>query len=217
MLTLIYFGKTFDVIKPAIDVCSMSGLGKRVSFLILIGNRSVEFGRCCRCYAGGLLRFISWVTLQMFPSTQNHWQLAKLGIDAPYGKLLPMRSLAIKYFNHLRIFWYCLLEGWLVWLPVRMGLGTSFNAISDWVLVIPLKGLVVAFFVGLILLYSQFKSMKVLKYLLVVLSSESYWQNRKQFLVMNLWNVSVSIFHMYGIIMVAIGTMIKPDLQKKKK
>jgi hypothetical protein len=34
--------------------------------------------------------------------------LAKLGIDAPYGKLLPMiRSLAIKYFNHLRIFWYC--------------------------------------------------------------------------------------------------------------
>jgi hypothetical protein len=65
---------------------------------------ALEFGRCCRCYAGGFVavHFMSDPSnVSINPKPLTSWLL---GIDAPYGKLLPMRSLAIKYFNHLRIF-----------------------------------------------------------------------------------------------------------------
>jgi hypothetical protein len=92
--------------------------------LILIGNRSVGIWSLLPvlCWAVCCGSFHEW-PFKCFHQPKTIDQLAKLGIDAPYGKLLPMRSLAIKYFNHLRIFWYCLLEDcWLVWLAVRRGL-----------------------------------------------------------------------------------------------
>jgi uncharacterized membrane protein YedE/YeeE len=129
-LHLIYFGKTFGMSSNLRSMCSMSGLGNGLVFF-LIGIAALEFGRCCRCYAMVCCgSFHEW-PFKCFHQPKTIDQLAKLGIDAPYGKLLPMRSLAIKYFNHLRIFWYCLLEDcWLVFLAVRRGGCTSGHAIS---------------------------------------------------------------------------------------
>jgi uncharacterized membrane protein YedE/YeeE len=59
--------------------------------------------------------------------------------------------------------------------------------------------------------------MKVLKYLLVGFVFESYWQNRKQFGNRIYEMFQFQSFHMYGIIMVAIGTgWLEPDYKRKK-
>jgi hypothetical protein len=112
--------------------------------------------------------------------------LAKLGIDAPYGKLLPMRSLAIKYFNHLRIFWYCLLDCWLV-----LARGTEEGlyvraTIFGLKFTIPSLIAVVGFFCWRINYGSFYIPFNFLEYesikILLVGFVFVYWQNQKQFL-----------------------------------
>jgi hypothetical protein len=79
---------------------------------------------------------------------------------------------------------------------------------------------VVVFFVGgLIMAHFIFPLIleRVLKYLLVGFVFESYWQNRKQFGIEFDEMFQFQSFHMYGIIMVAIGTgWLEPDYKKKK-
>jgi hypothetical protein len=50
----------------------MSGLGKRVSFLILIEIAALELVVVAGAMLGGFCCGSFHVTLQMFPSTQNH-------------------------------------------------------------------------------------------------------------------------------------------------
>ena len=91
MLCLIYFGKGFGMSSNLSTLCSMTGIGKRVSFFdfdwkLQRWNMLVVVG----AIFGGFVaaHFMSDASnVSINPKTIA--QLAQLGIDAPNGKLLP--------------------------------------------------------------------------------------------------------------------------------
>jgi uncharacterized membrane protein YedE/YeeE len=91
MLLLIYFGKTFGMSSNLRSLCSMTGIGKKVSFFAWDWkaqrwNLVVAFGAMIGGFiAVHFLHDASNVAIN--PKTIE--QLQTLGIDAPEGKLVP--------------------------------------------------------------------------------------------------------------------------------
>jgi uncharacterized membrane protein YedE/YeeE len=161
MLSLIYFGKTFGMSSNLRSMCSMTGLGKRVRFfdfdwksqrwnLVVVAGAMV----------GGFVavHFMSDPSnVSINPKTIE--QLAKLGIDAPQGKLLPEKLFGNQTFQSPMNILILLVGGLLIGFGSRYAGGcTSGHAISGLSnLQIPSLKAVIGFFIGgLIMTYFIF-------------------------------------------------------------
>ncbi|TDE05435.1 YeeE/YedE family protein [Flavobacterium hiemivividum] len=161
MLILIYFGKSFGMSSNLRSLCSMSGLGKRVGFFNFDWkaqrwNLVVVVG----AMIGGFVA-VNYMSdpsnVSINPATIE--QLAKLGIDAPDGKLLPNALFGPDVFSSPKSILILLIGGVLVGFGARYAGGcTSGHAISGLSnLQIPSLKAVVGFFVGgLIMAYLLF-------------------------------------------------------------
>jgi uncharacterized membrane protein YedE/YeeE len=161
MLCLIYFGKNFGMSSNLRSLCSMSGLGKRVRFfdfdwksqrwnLVVVAGAMV----------GGFVavHFMSDPSnVSINPKTID--QLAKLGIDAPQGKLMPDTLFGNQTFQSPMNILILLVGGLLIGFGSRYAGGcTSGHAISGLSnLQIPSLKAVIGFFIGgLIMTYFIF-------------------------------------------------------------
>jgi uncharacterized membrane protein YedE/YeeE len=161
MLSLIYFGKTFGMSSNLRSMCSMTGLGKRVRFfdfdwksqrwnLVVVAGAMV----------GGFVavHFMSDPSnVSINPKTID--QLAKLGIDAPQGKLMPETLFGNQTFQSPMNILILLVGGLLIGFGSRYAGGcTSGHAISGLSnLQIPSLKAVIGFFIGgLIMTYFIF-------------------------------------------------------------
>jgi uncharacterized membrane protein YedE/YeeE len=161
MLSLIYFGKTFGMSSNLRSMCSMTGLGKRVRFfdfdwksqrwnLVVVAGAMV----------GGFVavHFMSDPSnVSINPKTID--QLAKLGIDAPQGKLMPDTLFGNQTFQSPMNILILLVGGLLIGFGSRYAGGcTSGHAISGLSnLQIPSLKAVIGFFIGgLIMTYFIF-------------------------------------------------------------
>lgn len=161
MLILIYFGKSFGMSSNLRSLCSMSGLGKRVSFFDFDWkaqrwNLVVVLG----AMIGGFVA-VNYMSdpsnVSINPATIE--QLAELGIDAPDGKLLPNALFGPDVFSSPKSILILLVGGVLVGFGARYAGGcTSGHAISGLSnLQIPSLKAVIGFFVGgLIMAYLLF-------------------------------------------------------------
>lgn len=106
MLSLIYFGKHFGMSSNLESLCSMSGLGKKISYFdfdwkankwnLIVVLGAVLGGFVAANYMSDPTNVsINLMTIE---------QLAVLGIDAPNGKLAPEVLLEIKFLNRLKVF-----------------------------------------------------------------------------------------------------------------
>jgi len=161
MLTLIYFGKTFGMSSNLRSMCSMTGLGKRVSFFDF-DWKSQRWNLVV--VAGAMLGGFVAVHFMSDPSNvsinpKTIDQLAKLGIDAPQGKLLPDALFGNQVFQSPKNILILLIGGILIGFGSRYGGGcTSGHAISGLSnLQIPSLKAVIGFFIGgLIMAYFIF-------------------------------------------------------------
>ncbi|UFH45966.1 YeeE/YedE family protein [Flavobacterium galactosidilyticum] len=152
MLCLIYFGKTFGMSSNLRSLCSIAGLGKRVSFFDFDWkaqrwNLVVVLG----AMLGGFVA----VHYMSAPSNvsinpQTIEQLAEMGIDAPNGKLMPEALFGTEIFQSPKIILILLIGGILIGFGSRYAGGcTSGHAISGLSnLQIPSLKAVIGFFVG---------------------------------------------------------------------
>ncbi|MEZ7498056.1 YeeE/YedE thiosulfate transporter family protein [Flavobacterium sp. Arc3] len=161
MLSLTYFGKTFGMSSNLRSLCSMTGLGKRVAFFDFDWkaqrwNLVVVLG----AMLGGFIavQFMSDPSnVAINPKTIA--QLAKLGIDAPNGKLMPDALFGPDIFSSPKNILILLIGGVLVGFGTRYAGGcTSGHAISGLSnLQIPSLKAVIGFFIGgLIMAYLLF-------------------------------------------------------------
>jgi uncharacterized membrane protein YedE/YeeE len=161
MLTLIYFGKSFGMSSNLRSMCSMSGVGKRVRFFDF-DWKSQRWNLVV--VAGAMLGGFVAVHFMSDPSNvsinpKTIDQLAKLGIDAPHGKLLPDSLFGNQTFHSPKNILILLVGGLLIGFGSRYGGGcTSGHAISGLSnLQIPSLQAVIGFFVGgLIMAYFIF-------------------------------------------------------------
>ena len=152
MLVLTYFGKTFGMSSNLRSLCSMTGIGKKVSFfdwdwksqrwnfVVVIGAMIGGF------VAVHFMQNPDNVTL----SSQTITELTALGIDSPNGRLLPDYLFGNDVFNSLKMIGILLFGGLLIGFGSRYAGGcTSGHAISGMSnLQIPSLKAVIGFFIG---------------------------------------------------------------------
>lgn len=152
MLILIFFGKTFGMSSNLSTLCSMTGLGKKVSFFDFDWkaqrwNLLVVLG----AMLGGFVavHFMSDASnVAINPKTIV--ELTQLGIDAPNGKLLPDALFANDIFQLPKKILILLIGGILIGFGTRYAGGcTSGHAIYGLSsLQIPSLKAVIGFFIG---------------------------------------------------------------------
>jgi uncharacterized membrane protein YedE/YeeE len=152
MLSLIFFGKQFGMSSNLETLCSMSGLGKKVSYFNFDWktnkwNLMVVLG----AMLGGFVavNFMSDPTnVTINPATV--YQLSTLGIDAPDGKLAPDALFGNQIFESPKSFFILLIGGILIGFGTRYAGGcTSGHAISGLSnLQLPSLKAVIGFFIG---------------------------------------------------------------------
>jgi uncharacterized protein len=152
MLSLIYFGKNFGMSSNLHTLCSMTGIGKKVSFFDIDWkskrwNLVVVFG----AMLGGFVavHFMSNPSnVAINPKTIA--QLASLGIDAPNGKLLPDFLFGNQIFESPKKIFILIIGGILIGFGTRYAGGcTSGHAISGLSnLQLPSLKAVIGFFIG---------------------------------------------------------------------
>ena len=152
MLALTYFGKAFGMSSNLRSLCSMAGLGKRVSFFDFDWkaqrwNLVVVLG----AMLGGFVavHFMSDASnVAINPKTIA--QLAQLGIEAPNGKLMPDALFGIAIVTSPKAIFILLIGGMLIGFGSRYAGGcTSGHAISGLSnLQIPSLKAVIGFFIG---------------------------------------------------------------------
>lgn len=133
MLCLIYFGKAFGMSSNLSTLCSMTGIGKRVSFFDFDWkeqqwNLFVVLG----AMFGGFVanRFMS-DTSNVTINPKTIAQLEQLGIEAPNGKLLPDALFGNAIFESPKMIFILLIGGILIGFGTRYASGcTSGHAIS---------------------------------------------------------------------------------------
>jgi uncharacterized membrane protein YedE/YeeE len=152
MLCLIYFGKAFGMSSNLSTLCSMTGIGKKVSFFdfdwkLQRWNLLVVLG----AMIGGFVavHFMSDASnVDINPKTIT--QLAQLGIDAPNGKLLPDALFSNDVFQSPKMIFILIIGGILIGFGTRYASGcTSGHAISG-LSNLQIKSLkaVIGFFIG---------------------------------------------------------------------
>ena len=133
MLCLIYFGKAFGMSSNLSTLCSMTGIGKQVSFFDFDWkaqrwNLLVVLG----AMLGGFVavHFMSDASnVDINPKTIV--QLTQLGIDAPNGKLLPDTLFGNAVFESPKMIFILIFGGILIGFGTRYASGcTSGHAIS---------------------------------------------------------------------------------------
>jgi uncharacterized membrane protein YedE/YeeE len=152
MLSLTYFGKSFGMSSNLRTLCSMTGVGKQVSFfdfdwkaqrwnlLVVLGSMLGGF------VAVHFMSDASNVSIN--PKTIA--QLAQLGIDAPNGKLLPNALFGNDIFQSPKMIFILIIGGVLIGFGARYASGcTSGHAISG-LSNLQIKSLkaVIGFFIG---------------------------------------------------------------------
>ena len=152
MLCLIYFGRVFGMSSNLSTLCSMTGIGKKVSFFDFDWkaqrwNLLVVLG----AMLGGFVavHFMSDDSnVDINPKTIA--QLAQLGIDAPNGKLLPDTLFGNDVFQSPKMISILVIGGILIGFGTRYASGcTSGHAISG-LSNLQIKSLkaVIGFFIG---------------------------------------------------------------------
>lgn len=152
MLCLIYFGKAFGMSSNLSTLCSMTGIGKRVSFFDFDWkaqrwNLLVVLG----AMLGGFVavQFMGDASnVDINPKTIA--QLAQMGIDAPNGKLLPDTLFSNAIFQSPKMILVLIIGGVLIGFGTRYASGcTSGHAISG-LSNLQIKSLkaVIGFFIG---------------------------------------------------------------------
>jgi len=152
MLCLIYFGKTFGMSTNLRSLCSLTGIGKRVSFFnwdwkSQRWNLVVVLGAMMGGYFA--THFLSSATnVSINPGTIL--KLQKLGIDAPNGKLIPDAIFGLDVFHSLKKIFLLVFGGFLIGFGSRYAGGcTSGHAISGLSnFQLPSLKAVVGFFIG---------------------------------------------------------------------
>lgn len=133
MLCLIYFGKVFGMSSNLSTLCSMTGIGKQVSFFDFDWktqrwNLLVVLG----AMLGGFVavQFMGDASnVDINPKTIA--QLAQMGIDAPDGKLLPETLFGNAIFQSPKMIFILIIGGILIGFGTRYAGGcTSGHAIS---------------------------------------------------------------------------------------
>lgn len=152
MLCLTYFGKTFGISSNLRTICSMTGIGKRVVFFDFDWksqrwNLVVVLG----AMLGGFVavHFMSDASnVAINPKTIA--ELAKLGIDAPNGKLMPDALFGMQIFQSPKSIFILIIGGVLIGFGSRYAGGcTSGHAISGLSnFQLPSLKAVIGFFVG---------------------------------------------------------------------
>jgi uncharacterized membrane protein YedE/YeeE len=152
MLCLIYFGKAFGMSSNLSTLCSMTGIGKKVSFFdfdwkLQRWNLLVVLGAMVGGFvAANFMNAASNVDIN--PKTIA--QLAQLGIDAPNGKLLPDALFSNDVFQSPKMIFILIIGGILIGFGTRYASGcTSGHAISG-LSNLQIKSLkaVIGFFIG---------------------------------------------------------------------
>ena len=152
MLCLIYFGKTFGMSSNLRSLCSIAGLGKKVSFF----NFDWKSQRWNLVVVlGAMLGGFVAVHYMSLPSNvsinpQTIEQLAEMGINAPNGKLMPDALFGIQILESPKSIFILLIGGLLIGFGSRYAGGcTSGHAIQGLSnLQIPSLKAVIGFFVG---------------------------------------------------------------------
>ena len=152
MLLLTYFGKTFGMSSNLRSLCSMTGVGKHVSFFdwdwkAQRWNLAVVLG----AMIGGFVavHFLSDASnVAINPDTIA--QLSAFGIDAPNGKIAPQVMFGNEVFQSPKMIFILLVGGVLVGFGSRYAGGcTSGHAISGMSnLQLPSLKAVIGFFIG---------------------------------------------------------------------
>lgn len=133
MLCLIYFGKVFGMSSNLSTLCSMTGIGKQVSFF----NFDWKAQRWNLLVVLGAM-FGGFVAVHFMGDASNVdinpktiAQLAQLGIDAPNGKLLPDALFGNAVFESPKMVFILIIGGVLIGFGTRYAGGcTSGHAIS---------------------------------------------------------------------------------------
>lgn len=133
MLCLIYFGKAFGMSSNLSTLCSMTGIGKKVSFF----NFDWRAQRWNLMVVLGAM-FGGFVAVQFMGDASNVTinpktiaQLAQLGIDAPNGKMLPDTLFGNAVFQSPKMIFILIIGGILIGFGTRYAGGcTSGHAIS---------------------------------------------------------------------------------------
>lgn len=152
MLTLIYFGKSFGMSTNLRSLCSLTGIGKRVSFFnwdwkSQRWNLVVVLGAMMGGYFA--THFLSDANnVSINPATIL--KLQKLGIDAPNGKLIPDAIFGLDVFHSLKKIFLLVFGGFLIGFGSRYAGGcTSGHAISGLSnFQLPSLKAVIGFFIG---------------------------------------------------------------------
>jgi uncharacterized membrane protein YedE/YeeE len=152
MLCLIYFGKVFGMSSNLSTLCSMTGIGKKVSFF----NFDWKAQRWNLLVVLGAM-LGGFVAVQFMGDASNVAinpktiaQLAQLGIDAPNGKMLPDTLFGNAIFESPKMIFILIIGGVLIGFGTRYASGcTSGHAISG-LSNLQIKSLkaVIGFFIG---------------------------------------------------------------------
>jgi uncharacterized membrane protein YedE/YeeE len=152
MLSLIYFGKNFGMSSNLHTLCSMTGIGKKVSFFD-IDWKSKRWNLVV--VLGAMLGGFVAVHFMSDPSNvainpKTIAQLASLGIDAPNGKLVPDFLFGNQIFESPKKIFILIIGGILIGFGTRYAGGcTSGHAISGLSnLQLPSLKAVIGFFIG---------------------------------------------------------------------
>lgn len=152
MLSLLYFGKNFGMSSNLQTLCSMTGIGKKVSFFDIDWkskrwNLVVVLG----AMLGGFVavHFMS-DSSNVAINTKTIAQLAALGIDAPNGQLEPNFLFGNQIFESPKKIFILIMGGVLIGFGTRYAGGcTSGHAISGLSnLQLPSLKAVIGFFIG---------------------------------------------------------------------
>lgn len=133
MLCLIYFGKVFGMSSNLTTLCSMTGMGKRVSFFDFDWksqrwNLLVVLGAM---FGGFVASHFMSDSSNVVINPKTIAQLAQLGIDAPNGKLLPNMLFGNDVFQSPKMIFILIIGGVLIGFGTRYASGcTSGHAIS---------------------------------------------------------------------------------------
>ncbi len=152
MLSLLYFGKNFGMSSNLQTLCSMTGIGKKVSFFD-IDWKSKRWNLVV--VLGAMLGGFVAVHFMSDPSnvainTKTIAQLAALGIDAPNGQLEPNFLFGNQIFESPKKIFILIMGGVLIGFGTRYAGGcTSGHAISGLSnLQLPSLKAVIGFFIG---------------------------------------------------------------------
>ena len=133
MLCLIYFGKAFGMSSNLSTLCSMTGIGKKVSFFDFDwkAQRWNLFVVLGAIFGGFVANYFMNDTSNVTINPKTIAQLEQLGIEAPNGKLLPDALFGNTIFESPKMIFILLIGGILIGFGTRYASGcTSGHAIS---------------------------------------------------------------------------------------